>query len=91
MEIQYEVTARHRKLHSETYIITHRLETEAVEWVLLDSKHCGHMYGYEIMRRVLLNDERWHRVSCRYWLDDAEVTEEKYLEMMRSQVTRVTL
>lgn len=82
METQYEVIARHRKLHSETYVITHRLETEAVEWVLLDSKHCGHLYGYQIMTLRKPDDDRWHRVSCRYWLDGAEVTEEDYLKNM---------
>ena len=83
METQYEVVARHRKVHSETYVVTHRLPSEAVEWVLQDNIDCGGRYGYEIMTlRKPDPDDCWHRVSCRYWLDGAFMTEEDYLKNM---------
>jgi hypothetical protein len=83
MQTQYEVIARHRKLHSETYVVTHSTPTEAVEWVIQDNKDCQGRYGYEIMTLRKPDGDCWHRVSCRYWLDGAEVTEADYLEGMK--------
>ena len=94
METRYEVTARNRKFRrgGETYVTHHDTPAMADEWVILDSKYCGHMYGYEIMtERKPDPDDCWHRVACRYWLDGNEVTETKYLEGMNIRVTEVTL